>query len=285
MAADQLDDPPVKLAQRNRRHRIATTRIRAPRGACHADLPDRDPPLQSGARERPENAGRIAAFAPAALPVGCAPTGKPGRSLASMLAATLPHDGTTVSGLPAMCITFTGGGDDQLGQEPDRLRCLLVCQRFKTRLAEEEIIRTAGTVASPAVPGRSLPVLFGRVHTGRMRRTLNERSIRPECQGTFGSLTRSTHDQRRTNAVSRAPPSGAPYVARHRRPPLWCRKARRRLNRVAGPLFAWTTERLRMNVKSRSALHGNVQQFLLGVGDDELKRRRLGLCLPRCLPF
>lgn len=44
-------------------------------------------------------------------------------------------------------------------------------------------------------------------------------------------------------------------------------------------------EPLRMNVKSRSALHGIVQQFLVGVGDDELKRRRLGLCLPRCLPF
>jgi hypothetical protein len=35
-----------------------------------------------------------------------------------------------------------------------------------------------------------------------------------------------------------------------------------------------------MNVKSRGALHGIVQQFLVGVGDDELKRRRLGLCLP-----
>jgi hypothetical protein len=37
-----------------------------------------------------------------------------------------------------------------------------------------------------------------------------------------------------------------------------------------------------MNVKSRGVLHGIVQQFF---GDDELKRGRLGLCLPRCLPF
>jgi hypothetical protein len=49
LAADQLDDPPVKLTQRNR-HRIAATRTRAPRGVRHADLQDRDPPLQSGAR-------------------------------------------------------------------------------------------------------------------------------------------------------------------------------------------------------------------------------------------
>jgi hypothetical protein len=45
------------------------------------------------------------------------------------------------------------------------------------------------------------------------------------------------------------------------------------------------TEPVRMNVKSRSALHGIVQQFVVGVGDDVLKRRRLGLCLPRCLPL
>ena len=42
---------------------------------------------------------------------------------------------------------------------------------------------------------------------------------------------------------------------------------------------------VRMNVKSRGVLHGIVQQFVLGVGDDELKRRRLGFCLPRCLPL
>jgi hypothetical protein len=35
-------------------------------------------------------------------------------------------------------------------------------------------------------------------------------------------------------------------------------------------------EKVRMNVKSGSALHWIVQQFVLGVGDDELKRRRLG---------
>ena len=33
------------------------------------------------------------------------------------------------------------------------------------------------------------------------------------------------------------------------------------------------------------ALHGIVQQFVLGAGDDELKRRRLGLCLLRCMPL
>lgn len=158
----------------------------------------------------------MAGFAVATLPVGCAPTGKPGRSLASTLAATPPHDGTTASGLPAMCITFTGGGDDQLGQQPDRLRGLLACQRLKTRLAEEEIIRTAGTVASPAAAGRSLPMVLGRLHTGRIRRTLNERSIRRECQGPSGALTRSTHDQRRTNAVSRA------VIRRTNRAPVPC---------------------------------------------------------------
>jgi hypothetical protein len=42
---------------------------------------------------------------------------------------------------------------------------------------------------------------------------------------------------------------------------------------------------VRMNVKSWGVLHGIVRQFLVGVGDDELKRRCLGLCLPRCLPF
>lgn len=41
----------------------------------------------------------------------------------------------------------------------------------------------------------------------------------------------------------------------------------------------------RMYVKSRGALHGIVQEFVVGVGDDVLKRRRLGLCLPRCLPL
>jgi hypothetical protein len=31
-------------------------------------------------------------------------------------------------------------------------------------------------------------------------------------------------------------------------------------------------------------LHEFVQEFVVGAGDDELKRRRWGLCLPRCLP-
>lgn len=44
-------------------------------------------------------------------------------------------------------------------------------------------------------------------------------------------------------------------------------------------------EPVRMYVKSRSALHGIVQEFAVGVGGDVLKRRRLGLCLPRCLPL
>jgi hypothetical protein len=123
------------------------------------------------------------------LPVGRAPTGKPGRSLASTLAAPFSHDGTVVSGLPGMGITLTSGGDDQLGQQPDRLRGLLGRQQLKTRLAKEEIVRSTGTVASPAAPGRSLPVLFRRLHTGRMRRTMKERSIRRECQGPSGSLT------------------------------------------------------------------------------------------------
>jgi hypothetical protein len=77
-----------------------------------------------------------------------------------------PHDGTAVSGLPAMCITFTGRGDDQLGQQPDRLRGLLVCQRFKTRLAEKEIVGSTATVALTAALGRSLDVVLGSVHTG-----------------------------------------------------------------------------------------------------------------------
>lgn len=87
------------------------------------------------------------------MPVGRAPTGKPGRSLASTLAAPRPHDGTVVSGLPGMGITLTGAGDDQPGEQLDCLCGLLGGQRLKTRLAEDEFVRAAGTVASPAAPG------------------------------------------------------------------------------------------------------------------------------------
>jgi hypothetical protein len=82
-----------------------------------------------------------------------------------------------------MGITLTSGGGDQLGEQPDCLRGLLGRQQLKTRLAKEEIVRSTGTVASPAAPGRSLPVLFGRLHTGRIRRTMKERSIRANVKG------------------------------------------------------------------------------------------------------
>lgn len=98
-----------------------------------------------------------------------------------MLAATPPRDGTAVSGLQGTRITLTGGSDDQLSQEPDRLLSLLGRQRLKTRLAEEKIVRSKATVALTAAPGRSLDVVLGLAHTGASR-TLNERSIRRECQ-------------------------------------------------------------------------------------------------------
>jgi hypothetical protein len=49
--------------------------------------------------------------------------------------------------------------------------------------------------------------------------------------------------------------------------------------------FGGPKAKVRMNVKSPSTLHGIVQQCVLGAGDDELKRRRSGLGLPRCLPL
>lgn len=83
-----------------------------------------------------------------------------------MLAATSPHGVAAVSGRPGMSITTTGGGDDQLGQQSDRLRGLLGNQRLKTRLAHEEIVRSTATVALTATLGRSLDVVLWPVHTG-----------------------------------------------------------------------------------------------------------------------